>query len=576
MIVAEGASFYIGALEWWALFGDGPAVTPFYSWGGYVDSCQMAFLTPPMPPGTYPVYVFYGGGPAPSEHEPSEPFGTFTFYEVEDVAVGHGDCRSDYQCEPWSEVCELGMGRCVPAICGYLSCRPCEAVEGCLPEERRCETDADCRLVRSACTCDAVHRDAPVTELTSCLQGACESCEDNVCDREPVEAVCVRGACTERRGERGEAPCAALRWQEEDATLAAGGYLRSPASAVVGDRLGIAWIAPPENPGFRYGALRFAVLEADGSVGVGPVALEEGDTKISQVAVAGGGDGFALAWFSERYGRMLRFQRLSADGAPIGQPRDLDDAVAVAAPPALLPRADGTFELVWAKDDWRVEDGLYRLRLAADGTPLGDEVHVPWLEPDYSDLSIVAVGDAVGVGWQSARYDIDGLWFAHLPLGEAPVHRLSDDGHTVALNHWGETTTAVWLTPAVFTSENMRKTVQVQHFDRDGRPLSAPSQVHSTLSSVVSARVATLGRQRVVLWVEWESGDPTRYRVMARPVDVAGRVLAPTQTLVERWGRYPFVLHRRMGDHILSGWTAATIDGIADEMRFGSWRCEER
>jgi|GEM_PF-3388193 len=81
-VVAEGMQFYIGALTWMMKVGDAPATEMLYSEEIPFAPCQIAFDTPPNPPGTYAVYVYYGWG---EPHEPDQlesgAAGTFTYGE---------------------------------------------------------------------------------------------------------------------------------------------------------------------------------------------------------------------------------------------------------------------------------------------------------------------------------------------------------------------------------------------------------------------------------------------------------------------------------------------------------------
>lgn len=81
LVVAEGVEFYIGALTWMMKIGSAPATEMLYGEGVPMGPCRIAFRTPPNPPGTYAVYVYYGWGePDPAGREPGDA-GTFTYEE---------------------------------------------------------------------------------------------------------------------------------------------------------------------------------------------------------------------------------------------------------------------------------------------------------------------------------------------------------------------------------------------------------------------------------------------------------------------------------------------------------------
>ncbi len=108
--------------------------------------------------------------------------------------VGSGGCGCGSSC-PAGSVCEAGLGRCVEDSCANVDCAgPCDPLRGCIAPE--CATDADCRLVYSSCSCQAVPAASPQTSLDECLYDGGAFCGVNNCES-GVRAVCATGLCVE-------------------------------------------------------------------------------------------------------------------------------------------------------------------------------------------------------------------------------------------------------------------------------------------------------------------------------------------------------------------------------------------
>src|SRR5690606_15725105 len=203
-MLARGGEFYIGALDWWANFGNLAVAGVIYD-GASPSMCEIAFLVPPLPVGAHDVTVYYG---LPSFMIPPDPGRGGAAGVGTSVAstepMGDVGCTSDAMCA-MGEVCERGLGACVIDVCQRTSCEQdmwnptfCEQAMGCVPEPLRCGSPADCRLIYSSCGCQAVHVDDPRTQLTSCGLGACTSCFVNHCTTENIGATCVDGVCVEQ------------------------------------------------------------------------------------------------------------------------------------------------------------------------------------------------------------------------------------------------------------------------------------------------------------------------------------------------------------------------------------------
>lgn len=195
---AVGYEVYIGALQDWALFGEDTTLSPVYLFPE--SGCGLPFVAPPLPPGEYPVYVYYGEPGGPWDPGTVEPWGTFTLTEREGP-VGTTVCEQESDCASTVETCDLGLGVCVPNLCASLHCSPnwppgpCDSIAGCVST---CSSDADCKLISSDCGCQAVHVSDPRDSLTACELGACEDCGgDNRCAQLGITAVCEEGVCTE-------------------------------------------------------------------------------------------------------------------------------------------------------------------------------------------------------------------------------------------------------------------------------------------------------------------------------------------------------------------------------------------
>ncbi len=483
LIDVAGGEFHIGALEWWVVIGAGTLLHPV----GYVEEaghlpCSLSFLTPPMPAGTYPVHVFYGWPPFEQPLPEESRAGTFT-YEPYDEPVGHGFCRSDHQCAPPLESCDLGTGRCVPAVCRGLVCESgpsaCDHIEGCLDPGFTCESSdessEDCRLIRSSCGCHAVYVDDPRTEITSCTLGGCEVCSINHCDTEHIEAICRDGRCSERRGDPQGPACRRLEPEPLPGGFASDGWVRGVRAARSGELAALVWTQPDDSPYYRYGVVRAALVNGDGEL-QGPIAsLAASYGRDSNPSVAADEEGYGVAWVSEMGRADLNFQRLSTDGALVGEPATIAQSDDMTLAPRILP-GNGGFDLFWAKDSWSEQDGLYHAELTPEGAVVGPVAHVSWMVPDDGQMDVVRHRDRFAVAWSNKVYDFQGLYWTEFPLSQSPVWLLSEEGAEVAMKDTGLGFTVVWRQSGQGAGGGY-STLHLQSFDQDGESLNDPVQL---------------------------------------------------------------------------------------------------
>lgn len=113
-------------------------------------------------------------------------------------AVGEGYCTCDALCGDLATTCEAGLGRCVRDFCALADCAgPCDPLRGCL-EGPECSTAADCKLLYSNCSCQAVAASDPRERLDDCDYDGGAACESNSCVVDGVLSTCEAGVCTER------------------------------------------------------------------------------------------------------------------------------------------------------------------------------------------------------------------------------------------------------------------------------------------------------------------------------------------------------------------------------------------
>ncbi len=145
--------------------------------------------------------------------------------------VGSGSCDGCGQICPAGQVCDLGLSRCVDDWCARVDCAgPCDPLRGCVEPE--CTTDADCRLIPSSCSCQAVAATSPETFLDECRYDGGALCRLNSCSR-GVVAACINGLCTESQA------CPATDCRTTD--CAAGSYCGECLTPV-----GSAWSCLPD------------------------------------------------------------------------------------------------------------------------------------------------------------------------------------------------------------------------------------------------------------------------------------------------------------------------------------------
>jgi hypothetical protein len=112
--------------------------------------------------------------------------------------VGEGYCTCDAGCGDPALTCETGLGRCIRDFCAVADCAgPCDNLRGCLPGAE-CTTAADCRLIYSNCSCQAVVAADPRERLDDCDYDGGAACESNSCIVDGVLAACLGGICTEQ------------------------------------------------------------------------------------------------------------------------------------------------------------------------------------------------------------------------------------------------------------------------------------------------------------------------------------------------------------------------------------------
>jgi len=567
-----GTEFYIGALEWWGIIGDGPPMHPVWESMGEdgLLPCSLTFITPPMEPGTYPVSVSYGGGPPPGSPFPDGSAGTFT-YEASDAQVGRGSCKSAYQCEPPLERCDAGTGRCVPAMCTSLACRPCDDIEGCREESHECESAADCRLIRSSCGCQAVHVSDPREKIESCVLGGCETCAENHCDREHIVPVCLHGQCAELRGDPTGLACEALGAERLAGIIQPPGAVRQLEAVAYQGGFAAAWTEPIGSPSFRNGVIRALVADPNGASAEGAVLLDGPDGRDTNPAIASTGDGLVVVWVTERPRPELYAQRLSREGAALGAPVRVSERADEWVAPLVLGSPDGPLA-AWVTDDG-AEVGLHHALLGPDLLPVGAPALLPWILPSLEDMDAIRHQGRTVVAWPSSLRTLEGLYWAELPPGDTPVHLLAEEGYEIDLAGWGSGFAAVWRLSIQGTWKG-RAGVHLQTFDQGGRALSAPQGIDYHTPTLAGPQVAYLGGVLVVTWIEQDDHDASSpRRLMAIQLHDTGRRLGQAQEVLTLPGPSPALRHVRAGDHILSVYVEP--GGAKDTLKLLRWGCAQ-
>lgn len=576
LVTVEGGEFYIGALEWWAVIGEDTAVHPnvYMNAGGYLP-CSISFLTPPMPAGTYPVHVFYGWPPFEPPLPEESATGTFTF-EPFDGQVGHGFCRSSHQCEPYLEACDLGTGRCVPAICSGLVCgdwsTACDHIEGCLDPELVCETSADCRLIRSSCGCHAVHVDDPRTSITSCALGGCEDCFHNHCDTEHIQAACLNGNCVERRGDPGGLSCQRLEPETVAGGMVSDGWIRGVRSASMGDKAALVWTQPGGSPYYRYGIVRVAQVDFDGQA-QGPIeSLSVSYGRDSNPCVAADTSGFGVAWIYEMTRASIGFQRFGLDGSPVGENQTIETDLDPTMTPQILT-GPNRFDLFWANDNYGEDDGFYHAELTAMGGVVGPVNHVDWMIPDSGQMDIVRHRDRFAVAWSNKVYGFEGLYWTEFPLAEAQVWQLAEEGSEVTMASSGQGFAVVWRQSQQGTG-SFYSTLHFQSFDQDGKALTDPIQMAYNRPLAYRPRLSYLGGVFLLTWMEqdgYEEDQPGRIKYVL--ITENGGRLGQPEELVTAFPPPADLFHVRFEDQsaIMVGYVEP--GETADTLRFTRFTC---
>jgi hypothetical protein len=576
LLLVTGDEFYIGALEWLARIGDGPWLMPVYGAGLTAEfPCTLAFLTPPMPPGTYPVWVLYGWpGDNPGVPEIDPLAQSFT-YEASTEAVGHGFCRSAAQCSEPLETCDLGTGRCVPDLCRSLYCdggpAACDFIGGCTTAVGPCSAATDCKLLRSSCGCHAVLTSDPRTTLDSCALGGCLSCTENYCDREHIEAACLGGGCTEVRGDPQGPSCASLQPVPLQGRVAATGRIRTPRAARQGDSTGVIWMQPEGSEWYRYGTIQFGVVDESGTPQGAPIRLGAPYQQESHPALASDGEGFGATWVSEWAPPRLVFQRLDPNGAPQGEVALISEPMDITVAPVLLGRPGG-FQAIWTPNsDLYSLEGIRFVALDPTGAPAAPIESVPWIRPHNDNFAAVRLDEQVVVAWPSDVGGFAGLFWTHLPPGSEPVWQLSEAGYEADMVSTGLGFAAAWRESTNY-GEKPISILRFQAFDQDGRALCDALEIQRHSPLILSPHLASLGGVLLLTWFEldsYEEGEP--YRLMAAQLRESGLVLARPAEVLSAPTTVPGLFHIRLDDAVLSG--LVVDDGPGDALTFLRWEC---
>jgi len=550
--------FYIGALEWMGQIGDGPILRPVWTLG--MGPCGMPFISPPMEPGTYPVRVGYGGIGDPDNPRGADPAGMFT-YEASDETVGHGFCRGPAQCEDPIEVCDLGLGRCVPNLCLSMWCSEstCDPIQGCV--EDSCETDADCTLIHSDCTCDSEPTDRAGEVLSDCHLGGCDSCEASHCEAEFIEAACVNGLCTERRGDPEGLDCEALQWRDLTGGITEMGYSSDLNLAENNGRIGLTWHENGERH-IRYGDVRLATFALD-RIDAANFATLDSSGRASNPSIAGVGDGFGVLWLSEHPSpAKLMFQQMDSRSQSVSDARVVDERIDESISPHVLTRGDGVAAF-WMQKNWGEDDGLYHADLAADGALVGDITHLSWISGDLDRFSVADLGDRYAIGWRGEIGRSEGILLTSFPIEDGPVQVVSEEGTRVAIDGSEFESGLTWNSPA-----SIRQGVAFQSFDRDGQALIEPAFL--TRAEVWNGQLTKLGPWFVSTWLQRVEGvdEPTLQTVVFRD---DGRVVGDVITIEERTAWDSAQL--RLAESVLVVWIER--GGTGDTFRFGEWTCAD-
>ena len=552
----EGMEFYIGALEWLGQVGDGPVLWPVWSLG--MGVCSMPFISPPMEPGTYPVRVGYGGIGEPDNPRGADPAGMFT-YEASDETVGHGFCRGHAQCEDPIEVCDLGLGRCVPNLCLSMQCREsaCDPIQGCVADA--CESDADCTLLHNDCGCDSEPSARADEPLSDCHLGGCDVCDTSHCEIEYIEAVCVAGVCTERRGDPEGAGCDALEWREITGAITELGFASDLDLAENDGRIALSWNQNTER--WRYGDIRLATFTLD-RIDAANFAILDSTGRGSNTSVAATEDGFGVLWLSEHPSpAKLMFQSFDEMAQSQGEARVIDQRIDESISSHLLSDGDGVAAF-WMQKNWGEDDGLYHANLAADGALVGDITHISWISGDLDRFSVADLGDNYAIAWNGEIGRSEGIMTTPFPIADGPVLLVSEEGSGVAIAGSDFGSGLSWS-----NSGSTGRGVSFQSFDRDGQALIAPASI--TRADVWNGQLTKLGPWYVSSWLQRVEGvDEPNLQTVAFRDD--GRVLAENVlTLEERTGWESAQIG--LAESILVVWIER--GGSGDSFRFGEWRC---
>jgi len=303
----------------------------------------------------------------------------------------------------------------------------------------------------------------------------------------------------------------------------------------------------------------------------GPIAsLAASYGRDSNPSVAADEEGYGVAWVSEMGQADLNFQRLSADGALVGEPAAIAQSHDMTLAPRILP-GPGGFDLFWAQDSWGEEDGLYHAELTSEGAVVGPVAHVSWMVPEYGQMDVVSHRDRFAVAWSSKVYDLQGLFWAEFPLSQSPVWLLSEEGAEVAMQDTGLGFAVVWRQSGQGAGGSY-STLHLQSFDQDGESLNDPVQLVHHVPLAYRPRISYLGGVFLLTWMEQDGyGDDEPGRIQSLQLTEDGSRLGQPEELIAASPPPADLFQVRFDDFVLVGYVEPGES--EDTLHFVRFRC---
>jgi len=318
--------------------------------------------------------------------------------------------------------------------------------------------------------------------------------------------------------------------------------------------------------------VRFRRLSAAGAP-LGDVAqLSAADTSAAAPSLARDAAGLAAAWQVDGQPWLVQAARLAADGSLVGGRVEVAQAGALPPEPVLV-RASAGWGLAWRDTREGAAGAIWFAAASPDLAQIGAPARVSTGEVAAFEPALVRAGTDFGVAWTQGAVSARRVWFARLDedgarIGEAvPVSAEASDSHQPALVWTGGGYAVVWSDNRLNHGfELYFRTVSVA-----GAADAAERRLTASAEATYEATLAWTGAVFGVAYSEIVSGDTAHVRFSR--LSPAGVRLGAEVPLVDHNGRARVPALAWAGDHYAWAWQDSRLGNDEVFFRHGPLGC---